>query len=156
MLRVEILTNWNILKEQITNKFYQLQKTNYDLERSQSEFINQVQHFDERPIDNADQAINILSHLKRNYATLAQTDWAICQTLKEAVNIFRIIGPSTNEVHYQEAKELRQKIIELTPVNKLLTDYQQDVLQLIDLIWKIKYGTDPNDTDSGPTIEEVD
>jgi len=74
MLRVEILTNWNILKEQITNKFYQLQKTNYDLERSQSEFINQVQHFDERPIDNADQAINILSHLKRNYATLAQTD----------------------------------------------------------------------------------
>jgi uncharacterized tellurite resistance protein B-like protein len=74
MIREQVLSSWNDLQEQITSKFYQLQKTNYSLEQSQSEFINQVQHFDERPIVYADQAINILSHLKQNYVTLAQTD----------------------------------------------------------------------------------
>lgn len=157
MIRIKVLASWNSLQEQITNGFYQLQKANYTLEREQNELIKKVEKIVEFPVKDAEMAAGLLVQLRVN-CWLTETDRKIQDKLTNIRDAYRFIGCCSAELNQQEERQLIAELTALTSDNKLLKDYLATTCQLINLIFQVKYGLDPNDNDSDsePTIEEVD
>jgi hypothetical protein len=155
----ELLTIWNSLKEQITNKIYELKKSNYILESDQQKVMKEVEKIVEIPVKYIDQAIGYLQQLRMN-CILNREDGEIREKLNRDIEILLLIYnyDQINEIDWEDELKLRKEIKEFTAQNVLLEDYLKNTILLLDKIYYLVHGVDPSSFggESGPTVEEVD
>jgi len=79
--KTELLETWTSLKEKITDKIYELEKI-------QSEFIQEAEKWLQKPIEYPDQAISVFYNLRTTHTELTESDYRILKDLEIQQNSY--------------------------------------------------------------------